>query len=118
MPKAAHRVASHKRKKRILKAAKGGQGGRSKLYKTAKETVQKGLTYAYRDRKQKKRSFRRLWITRIGAKARECGISYCQFMKGLKDADIQLDHKILADIAVADGETFEKLVSVARSEKG
>ena len=118
MPRATHRVASHKRKKRVLKLAEGARGGRSKLFRTAKETVQKGLTYAFRDRKKKKGAFRRLWIIRIGARARECGISYSQLMNGLKNANVALDHKILADMAVNDEKAFEKLVAVARGKKG
>ena len=117
MPRVTHRVASHKRKKKFLKLAKGARGGRSKLYRTAREGVEKGLAYAYRDRKQKKRVFRSLWVIRIGAKARAFGISYNQFIKGLKDANIDLNRKILAELAVNDEEAFKRLVEVVSNKK-
>ena len=117
MPRVTHGTASHKRKKKFLKLAKGARGGRSKLYRTAREGVEKGLAYAYRDRRQKKRVFRNLWVIRIGAKVRTFGISYNQFIKGLKDANIGLDRKILAELAVHDDETFKRLVEVASNKK-
>ncbi len=117
MPRVKHSPASHKRKGKFLKLAKGARGGRSKLYRTAREGVEKGLSYAYRDRKQKKRVFRSLWIIRIGAKVRTFGISYNQLIKGLKDANIGLDRKILAELAVHDEEAFKRLVEVATGKK-
>jgi large subunit ribosomal protein L20 len=115
MPRATHRVASRKRRKKILKKAKGYYGGRRKLHRTAKETVHKGLTYAYRDRRNKKRDFRRLWITRINAAVRAYGLSYSVFIKGLKKAGVNLDRKVLADIAVRDSAAFGKLVEMVKT---
>jgi large subunit ribosomal protein L20 len=115
MPRAVNRVASRKRRKKFLKRAKGNIGGRSKLYRTARETVQRARVYEYRDRRSKKRDFRRLWIARIGAAARNLGLSYNKFISGLKKAGVNLDRKILADIAVKDKLTFEKLVEMAKS---
>lgn len=109
-------VASQRRRKKILARAKGYYGGRSKLYRTAKETVQKGLAYAYRSRRLKKRDFRSLWIIRINAAARMFGLSYSVFMNGLKKKGIALDRKILADLAVSDQKTFGKLAQVAKSK--
>ena len=100
MPRATSSPARNKRKKKILKAAKGYFGGRKNLYRTAKDAVERGWEYAYRDRKNKKRTFRRLWITRINAAARENELSYSRFMNGLKCAGIDLDRKALADLAV------------------
>ena len=100
MPRATKSVASRRRRKKILKAAKGYYGGRSKLYRTAKESVQRGLAYAYVHRRRKKRDFRRLWITRINAAARIYGLSYSLFINGLKKAGVLLDRKNLADMAV------------------
>jgi len=107
-------VASRKRRKKVLKKAKGQFGGRSKLFRTAKESVQKGMYYAYRDRKQKKRSFRNLWIARVNAACREEGLSYSKFLNGLKKAKVALDRKILADLAVNDKKGFNKLVDLAK----
>jgi large subunit ribosomal protein L20 len=114
MPRATNSPASRRRRKRILKQAKGFVGGRRKLYRTARETVEKSLQYAYRDRKARKRDFRRLWIVRINAAAREHGLSYSQFMHGLKTAGIDIDRRILADLAVRDREAFAELVTAAR----
>jgi large subunit ribosomal protein L20 len=114
MPRSRPNVARLKRKKKIMEAAKGAYGGRSKLWKAAKETVERGWRYAYRDRKNKKRDFRRLWIVRINAAARQEGMSYSQFMHGLKEAGIELDRKVLADIAVRDPETFRRFAEKAR----
>ena len=114
MPRATNNPASRRRRKRVLKQAKGFVGGRRKLYRTARETVEKSLQYAYRDRKARKRDFRRLWIVRINAAAREHGLSYSQFMHGLKSAGIDIDRKILADLAVRDREAFAELVTAAR----
>ncbi len=114
MPRATNNVASRKRRKKVLKAARGNFGGRSKLLRTAKETVQKGLTYAYRDRRNKKREFRRLWITRISAACRMADVSYSLFMHGLKKSGVNLDRKVLADLAVRDKATFTKLTEIAK----
>lgn len=102
-------VAKNRRKK-ILKLAKGYRGAKSKLFKTANQAVMKSLTYAYRDRKQKKRNFRQLWIARINAAARMNGISYSKFMNGLKKNGIEINRKMLAEIAVSDPAAFTKLV--------
>lgn len=98
------------RHKKILKLAKGYRGAKSKLYKTANQAVMKSLSYAYRDRKAKKREFRQLWIARISAAARMNGISYSKFMNGLKTQGIEMNRKMLAEIAVSDPETFKSLV--------
>lgn len=105
---------TRKRRKKILKLAKGYRGAKSKLFKTANQAVMKSLTYAYRDRKQKKRNFRQLWITRINAAARANDISYSKFMNGLKKANITLNRKVLADIAVSDPAAFTALVEKAK----
>lgn len=107
-------VTSHRRKKRILKLAKGQFGQRSKRYRQAKRSVLKGLTYAFRDRKVRKREFRRLWILRINAACQEEGISYSRFMKGLKDAKVAIDRKLIADLAVNSPGAFKELVKVAK----
>lgn len=101
---------TRKRRKKILKLAKGYRGAKSKLFKTANQAVMKSLTYAYRDRKQKKRNFRQLWIARINAAARMNGISYSRFMNGLKQNGIEINRKMLAEIAVSDPAAFTKLV--------
>ena len=101
---------TRKRRKKILKLAKGYRGAKSKLFKTANQAVMKSLTYAYRDRKQKKRNFRQLWIARINAAARANGISYSKFMNGLKNNGIEINSKMLAEIAVSDPAAFTKLV--------
>ena len=115
MPRAVSNVPRLKRKKQILEAAKGAYGGRSKLWKAAKETVERGWRYAYRDRKNKKRDFRRLWIVRINAGAHQHGMSYSVFISGLKAAGIEIDRKVLADIAVRDPQAFEQLANAART---
>ena len=115
MPRATNNVASRRRRKKVLKQAKGNFGARSKLWRTAKETVQKGMSYAYRDRRNRKREFRRLWITRISAACRMSGITYSAFMNGLKKSGVNLDRKALADIAARDMETFGKLTEMAKS---
>ena len=115
MPRARSGVPRLKRKKQIMKAARGAFGGRSKLWKAAKETVERGWKYAYRDRKNKKRDFRRLWITRINAGAHQNDLSYSTFMNGLRKAGIEIDRKILADLAVHDPEAFTALADKARS---
>ncbi len=98
-----------------MKAAKGARGGRSKLYKSAKETVERGWRYAYRDRRLKKRDFRRLWIVRINAAARIHELSYNRFMAGLKNAGVEVNRKMLADLAVRDPAAFGELAEVAKS---
>ena len=97
-----------------MRAAKGARGGRSKLYKTAKENVERGMKYAYRDRRRKKRDFRRLWIVRINAGARLHELSYSRFMAGLKRAGVEVNRKLLADLAVRDPVAFGALVEVAK----
>ncbi len=114
MPRATNNPAARRRKKKILKQARGYFGGRSKLYRTAREAVQRGLAYAYRDRRARKRDFRRLWIVRINAAARLYGLSYSIFINGLKKAGVALDRKILADLAVRDQATFAKLAELAK----
>jgi large subunit ribosomal protein L20 len=99
-----------------MEAAKGYRCGRSKLWKSAKETVERGWAYAYRDRKQKKRQFRRLWITRINAAAREHDLSYNRLMNGLKKAGVEINRKVLADLAVRDPAAFSKLTELAKSQ--
>jgi large subunit ribosomal protein L20 len=115
MPRAVSNVPRLKRKKQIMKAARGAFGGRSKLWKAAKENVERGWKYAYRDRKAKKRDFRRLWITRINAAAHQNDMSYNVFISGLKKAGIELDRKVLADLAVHDPAAFTALADKARS---
>jgi large subunit ribosomal protein L20 len=115
MPRARSNVPRLKRKKQIMKAARGAYGGRSKLWKAAKETVERGWRYAYRDRKNRKRDFRRLWITRINAAARQNDMSYSVLMNGLRKAGIEIDRKVLADLAVRDPQAFSVLADQARS---
>jgi large subunit ribosomal protein L20 len=114
MSRAKNNVAAHRRRKRILSRARGNYGGRSRLYRTARETVQKGLAYAYRDRRNRKRDFRRLWIIRINAAARLNGMSYSALIDGLKKAGVSLNRKMLADIAVKDSQAFAELARAAR----
>ena len=114
MTKVKWAVKAKKRRKKVLKRAKGQYGARSRLYRTAKESVQKGMYYSYRDRKQKKRSFRNLWIARVNAACREKGISYSRFMNGLKKAKIALNRKILADLAVNDNKAFAEIVKAVK----
>jgi large subunit ribosomal protein L20 len=115
MPRARSNVPRLKRKKQVMKAARGAYGGRSKLWKAAKETVERGWRYAYRDRKNRKRDFRRLWIVRINAAARLHDMSYSTFMNGLKKAGIELDRKVLADLAVRDPQAFTAIADRVRS---
>ena len=116
MPRVKRGVAAKKRKRRILNQAKGYYGARSRLLKTAREAVEKGWVYAYRDRKQRKREFRVLWIARINAAAREHGVSYSCFMNGLKQAGVEIDRKVLAEIALKDPKTFGALAELAKSK--
>ena len=115
MSRATNAVARHKRHKKALRAAKGYFGGRSRLYTVASEAGKRALSYAYRDRRARKRNFRALWITRINAAAREHGLTYRDFIYGLKKAGVALDRKILADLAVREPEAFARLVEVARA---
>src|SRR6185312_3651274 len=118
MPRVKNGVAHHARKKKIMEAAKGGFQARSKLYKAAKENVERGMAYAYRDRRKKKGDFRRLWITRIGAAARLNEISYSRLMAGLKTAGVEINRKVLADLAVTDAAAFARLAEVAKAQQG
>ena len=113
MPRATNRVASRRRRKKILNMAKGYWGRRSKVYTVAKNAVEKALQYQYRDRRQRKRQFRRLWITRINAAARQNGVSYSRLMGALKKSDVALNRKVLADLAVHDPEAFRHVVQAA-----
>jgi len=115
MPRVRSNVARLKRKKQVMKAARGNFGGRSKLWKAAKETVERGWVYAYRDRKNKKREFRKLWILRINAAAHQHEMTYSAFMNGLKKAGVEVDRKILADLAVKDADAFAALAEKARA---
>lgn len=110
MPRSVNAVASRRRRKKIMKMARGYFGARSKVYTVAKNAVEKGLVYAYRDRKAKKRAFRRLWIARINAGVRQYGLSYSRFMHLLSQSDIQLNRKVLADLAMNNPETFKSIV--------
>ena len=110
MPRSVNSVASRKRRKKILKQAKGYFGARSNVYTVAKNALEKGLQYAYRDRKAKKRTFRRLWIARINAAARQEGLSYSVFIHKLKQNDIELNRKVLADLAMNNPEGFKAIV--------
>jgi large subunit ribosomal protein L20 len=114
MTRVKRSVHAKKKRRATLERAKGYRGDASRRYKKAKETVMKADSYAYRDRRNKKRDFRRLWITRINAAARREGMSYSQFMHGLKLAEIEVDRKVLADIAVRDPETFRRFAETAR----
>lgn len=108
-------VTAHARHKKIMKAAKGYYGARSRVFRVAKQAVIKAAQYAYRDRRQRKRQFRALWIQRINAAAREHGLSYSRFINGLKKAAIELDRKVLADIAVHDPQGFARLAEAAKA---
>ena len=115
MPRATNSPASRKRRKRILLRAKGFRGLRSKLYRYAKDAVYKARQYEYRDRKKRKGQFRRLWIQRISAAVRNEGLTYSRFIEGLKAANIELDRKVLADLAVVDATAFSAIVEQAKS---
>ena len=114
MPRVRRGFKARRRRNKVLKMAKGYVGGRRKLYRTAVETVDRSLSFAYRDRKVRKRSFRRLWIVRINAAAREHGLSYSRFINGLKKADVALDRKVLADLAVTDPAGFAAVAQMAK----
>jgi large subunit ribosomal protein L20 len=115
MPRTKNTVAARAKRKKILKAAKGYVGGRRVLYRTARETVERAMAFAYRDRRRKKRDFRKLWIARINAAARLNGLSYSRFIGGLKKADVDINRKILAELAVSDAEGFKELAEVAKT---
>jgi len=117
MPRAKSSVVSRKRHKKILKLAKGYRGSKSKLFRVANQQVMKSLVYAYRDRKARKRDFRKLWIARINAAARNNGMSYSRFMNGLKKAGVDINRKMLADLAVNDSRAFGQLVDLAKSKQ-
>ncbi len=115
MPRSNFAVASRARRKKILKLASGYRGSHHRLLKTARQTVEHAGVYAYRDRRVRKREFRKLWIARINAATRACGMTYSVFIAGLKAANIDVDRKILADIAATDTEQFNKLVELAKA---
>ncbi len=115
MPKVKHAVAARRRRKRVMKAAEGQWGGRSRFHKRAMESVAKGMMYSYRDRKARKRDFRSLWIARINAACKENGMTYSRFIAGLNKIKVALDRKVLADIAVTDKKAFSKLVEAVKA---
>ncbi|PWK50891.1 50S ribosomal protein L20 [Pleionea mediterranea] len=115
MPRVKRGVTAHRRHKKVLKSAKGYYGARSRVFRVAKQAVIKAGQYAYRDRRQRKRQFRALWIQRINAASRECGLSYSRFINGLKKASVEVDRKILADIAVYDKAAFAALAEKAKA---
>ena len=114
MPRVKRAVSAHKKRRTVLNRTKGYYGAKSRSYRAAKEQVQHSLQYQYRDRRNKKREVRRLWITRINAAARINGLSYSVFMNGLKKAGVELDRKVLSDMAINDPEAFASLVEVAK----
>ena len=116
MSRAVNGTVSRRRRKKILKMAKGYRSVRSTAFRKAREAVEHGLSYAYRDRKNRKREFRRLWIARINAAVRAEGMNYSQFMYGLKKADIQLDRKVLSDLAINNQTTYKSLTETARAQ--
>lgn len=115
MPRARCGPASRARRKKVMKAAKGYVGGRSRTFRQAKDSVERSLCYAYRDRRAKKRDFRRLWITRISAAARNNGLTYSRFIQGLRKASVGLDRKVLADMAVSDPSGFTAIAERAKA---
>ena len=115
MPRATNNPAAKQRRKRILKRAKGFYGGKKNQIRAGREAVERAMAYAYRDRKARKRDFRRLWIIRINAAARLNGLSYSHFINGLKKAEIEIDRKMLADLAVHDIAAFNKLAEASKS---
>jgi large subunit ribosomal protein L20 len=115
MPRVKRGVTARARHKKILALAKGYRGRRKNVFRVAKQAVMKAAQYAYRDRRNRKRDFRRLWITRINAAARECGLTYSQFINGMNKAGVALDRKVLADIAVHDKAAFASLVERAKA---
>ena len=117
MPRSRGAVAGRNRHKKILKASRGNFGGRGKLFTAANETYLRALNYAYAHRRTKKRDFRKLWIVRINAAARENGMSYSAFMGGLKNAGVEINRKLLAELAVTDAAAFAQLAEVARTNR-
>lgn len=115
MPRSKYAVPSHRRRRKLMTKTKGRWGGKKNLLRSATETYEKGLTYAYRDRRVRRRNFRRLWITRINAAARLAGMSYSTFMNGLKKKEVEIDRKMLADLAVNDPQAFQNLVQLAQN---
>jgi large subunit ribosomal protein L20 len=115
MPRVKRGVIARARHKKVLKAASGYRGRRKNVYRVAKQAVMKAGQYQYRDRRQKKRQFRTLWIARINAGARECGLTYSRFMNGLKKSAVDVDRKVLADLAVFDKAAFAKFVEMAKA---
>ena len=115
MPRVKRGVQAHAKHKKVLKKAKGYRGARSKVYRVAVQAVTKAGQYAYRDRRQRKRQFRALWIARINAASRQCGMSYSRFMDGLNKAGIEVDRKVLADIAVHDSDALSQLADKAKA---
>ncbi len=113
MPRVTRGFKARRRRKKILKLAKGYYGGRHRLFRSAAEAVDRALCYAYRDRRNKKRDFRRLWIARISAAAKQTGMSYSKFIGGLKKADVELDRKVLANIAILDPQAFSQVADLA-----
>jgi large subunit ribosomal protein L20 len=118
MPRVKRGVTARAKHKKVLALAKGYRGRRKNVYRIAKQAVMKAGQYAYRDRRQKKRQFRTLWIARINAASRECGLTYSRFMNGLKKASVEVDRKVLADMAVFDKVAFAKFVEIAKSGSG
>jgi large subunit ribosomal protein L20 len=116
MPRSSNAPASRRRRKKYIKLAKGYRGSRKTLLKTAKQAVDHSGQYAYRDRRNKKRDFRRLWIARINAATRAEGLNYSQFIRGLRLAEVDVDRKVLADIAVSDAAHFNQLVDIAKAQ--
>lgn len=114
MVRVRNAATAHKRKKRVLKQAKGQFAHRSRRYQQAKRSIIKGMMYAYRDRKVKQREFRRLWILRINAACREAGVSYSRFMNGLKRANVEIDRKVLSELAISSPVVFKRLVKVSK----
>ncbi|MBA59573.1 MAG: 50S ribosomal protein L20 [Gammaproteobacteria bacterium] len=117
MPRIKRGVTAHKKHKKVLKAAKGYYGARSRIYRVAKQAVTKAGQYAYRDRRVRKRMFRSLWIQRINAAARECGMSYSSFMDGLRKQNIEVDRRVLADLALNKKDAFSALAEKAKESK-
>jgi large subunit ribosomal protein L20 len=118
MPRTSNSPASRQRRKKVLERAKGYRQGRSKLFRKAKEFVEKGLSYAYRDRRRKKRDFRKLWIARISAACKLNEVSYSSFMDGLKKNDIEINRKMLAELAFNEPERFSDLVAQVKGKQG
>tara|TARA_B100000029_G_scaffold515076_2_gene620465 strand:+ start:33336 stop:33692 length:357 start_codon:yes stop_codon:yes gene_type:complete len=116
MPRATNATASHRRRRKVIKLARGYWGRRNRLYRTAREAVNRGWAYAYRDRRQRKRDFRRLWITRINAAARINGLTYGQLIHGMKLAHIEIDRKALAELAVNDPSAFAVVADTVKSQ--